>query len=784
MSAIQGSPNTGTRVTMKPRIAIREKPHRFQLSPLREVPAVKTPLNRAHIPTRSAFRDKTNTALRALAQNTPRSQVGDVKAPFLKSSTRPQPTRTRASSVSRTPTSASKANSTSRKASISQGSNAHTRSKTSPSPFSPSNTKPTQRSSVQTPKRPANKLVGNRRDTFSPSYNTVLASAKTDTPSAPKYDVRGAALIARATQMMQQSMPDPPKLPASRKALVDRQTRSAFSVYHDNSMSSDTAAFGSPTSALRRSTNIDPTPQSSRLARSPSAFGHTWKALSIDTPTKRPQTPSRIPRSRRNLSLESALNFPLALDDSTVCLAFDLEPDCGIGGEDMTPISRGALLHAWNAGVRPATPSMHSQSSDSILDLVSKRASGTGFVAGGAIVDDFLARLKNGVEGKLLRPGFKPEVVCKTAARNIDPSTKSATFEASPARSKAKYASVSAVRPGSGNDVAGDVVPSKTDARQSMKRHAIYTRSLHMPNFRGFSEGEGLKQRSRAGTTGQTFSSSQRQVQLSPDAKALYESSKAGRAANIADRSLLLEPFSLDSAMGSQASLSSMYSQTSIANTLFNHTSTPLGTHRSAYSLDSISCVADLSHSVSGKLSTLGSSAGSCDNISRKLRSTLPVQGGLPPTTSASSSASTNEDSDADVFGTPTISQTATRLADEHQSMAFAYPPLSIAIVPPTDPISDASSNESLCSLATSSDFLRPDRRSFTSATLSLPRTRRMSSLNVQVKMSPAQLAPNLGIKAGHHPIIVELLEEVDRDLMSWMQMQVEATIFEYGAAF
>ena len=227
-----------------------------------------------------------------------------------------------------------------------------------------------------------------------------------------------------------------------------------------------------------------------------------------------------------------------------------------------------------------------------------------------------------------------------------------------------------------------------------------------------------------------------------------------------------------------------MYSQTSIANTLFNHTSTPLGTHRSAYSLDSISCVADLSHSVSGKLSTLGSSAGSCDNLSRKLRSTLPNQDGLPPITSASSSASTNEDSDADVFGTPTICQAATRPADEHHGMAFACPPLSIAIVPPTDPISDASSNESLCSLATSSDFLRPDRRSFTSATLSLPRTGRMSSLNVQVKMSPAQLAPNLGTKAGHHPIIVELLEEVDRDLMSWMQMQVEATIFEYGAAF
>ncbi|KAL1747790.1 hypothetical protein HDZ31DRAFT_5033, partial [Schizophyllum fasciatum] len=301
MNSSQRSPNAGTRVTMKPRIAIREKPHRFQLSPLREVPAAAhTPMNRAHIPTRTVLRDKTNNALRALAQNTPRTESGDVRTPFMKPAARPNPTRIRANSVNKTPVSQTRSIAL-RHVSSPHALNNHTRSKTSPSP---SRVKSIQRASAQTPKLPSHRLASNRRDTCSPSYNIAFVGLSKQTPAAAKHDVRGAALIAKAAQVLQPPVIIPPKLPASRKAFLQRQVRSALpNVAHvDNSVSSDAAAFGSPVSALRRSVD---------LARTPGAFGHTWKAVSIDTPTKLPQTPCRIPRSRRNLSLESALNFPV-----------------------------------------------------------------------------------------------------------------------------------------------------------------------------------------------------------------------------------------------------------------------------------------------------------------------------------------------------------------------------------------------------------------------------------------------------------------------------------------
>lgn len=797
---------------MKPRVAIREKPHRFQLSPLRDVPAAQSAVARSHnLPTRHAFKDKTNIASRTPFGNRTVTEHSDLKASIGKPLTRPQSVQTTASSASKIQNSTIKAKAGSRKLSFSQINNVHGRSKTSPAapipaltnskfPQSPSAEK--SRLMLSTHKPTSNK-VRDSVSVFSSSAHTPsvskpnirisshqIASVSCDAQgilSASKSKARGSFAIdsVPTTSINTPSASASAKLTASRRTTGSQQRRLADRTA-DTSVDSNHAAFGSPLNALRRYGEVEQTPQpvlSRRFTHTPNVVRHTWKAVSVDTPTKVASPSSRVPHSR-NLSLESALHMSMALDDSTVTRAFELGTESE--GDDTEPSSaqQGTRLQEWTADVRATAPLLQSHASDSTLNLLIKSGS-TSFSAGGAVVDEFLARLKNGVEGKLQRLGTKLET------------SKGKPGQAQPPA----VAFVDSVSAAFGDDARTrnslrPVSSAQHDHRHSLKRRAIYSHSLHMPNFRGIREGERyedvLRENSRAGARPSTTD-------------------------NPADSSLLLEPFPFASALESQTSISSMYSQTSIAGSVL-HASTPLGTHRSSYSLDSFTA-ANIPQLTSGKISTAMSTAGSLDSLARLSRPLDAAELSMHPSSSLSSAVYGLGDKEIDdtlmASASTTVNGRSSTISQMVDYLAPGLPPLSIAVVPPSDSLHDFFFGGTCSALLEASVLLKPDSRypstpttratakglanlqtpaaSDADTTLDghpalettvTPRplmSPSMSSLNVQSKFRPAQAALKLGAKLAYHPIIAELLEEVDRDIMSWMRMQVDATICGFG---
>ncbi|TRM68653.1 hypothetical protein BD626DRAFT_425679, partial [Schizophyllum amplum] len=306
MAAVQPASDTSSRITMKPRVAIREKPHRFQLSPLRDVPAAQSAVARSHnLPTRHAFKDKTNIASRTPFGNRTVTEHSDLKASIGKPLTRPQSVQTTASSASKIQNSTIKAKAGSRKLSFSQINNVHGRSKTSPAAPIPALT------NSKFPQSPSAEKSRLMLSTHKPTSNKVRDSVSVFSSSAHTPSARGSFAIdsVPTTSINTPSASASAKLTASRRTTGSQQRRLADRTA-DTSVDSNHAAFGSPLNALRRYGEVEQTPQpvlSRRFTHTPNVVRHTWKAVSVDTPTKVASPSSRVPHSR-NLSLESALH--------------------------------------------------------------------------------------------------------------------------------------------------------------------------------------------------------------------------------------------------------------------------------------------------------------------------------------------------------------------------------------------------------------------------------------------------------------------------------------------